>query len=262
MTYQRFNFIVLYSGGIGSFLAAYLIKNAYPEAQIVLYFNDTKTEDKDLYRFLKQTVKWLDLPLVNDSDGRDVWQTFQDEKYVGNTRSDICSRILKRDRSHKYIIDHFNPNKTKIVIGIDWTESHRWFKARKHWEPFDLIAPLIETNTHKDLLWNELYQIHNIKKPKLYDLGFSHNNCGGFCVKAGLAQFKLLLEKLPDVYMYHEQKEQETYDLIGSVYPFLRKTINGKLEYITMKQYRIFLESGKNLTYEESIDYGGCGCAL
>jgi len=35
-----------------------------------------------------------------------------------------------------------------------------------------------------------------IALPRLYGLGFSHNNCGGFCIKAGQANFKLLLEIL------------------------------------------------------------------
>jgi hypothetical protein len=42
----------------------------------------------------------------------------------------------------------------------------------------------------------------------------------------------------------------------------LRKTINGKLTYISMRDYRInYLE--KNLVSEdENNEFGGCGCAL
>lgn len=28
-----------------------------------------------------------------------------------------------------------------------------------------------------------------IKPPRLYSMGFAHNNCGGFCVKAGKGHF-------------------------------------------------------------------------
>ena len=47
-----------------------------------------------------------------------------------------------------------------------------------------------------------------IETPRLYKLGFMHNNCGGFCFKAGMGHFKLLLEKMPERYKYHEEKEQ------------------------------------------------------
>ncbi len=48
-----------------------------------------------------------------------------------------------------------------------------------------------------------------IAPPRLYAMGFPHNNCGGFCVKAGQAHFALLLRTMPERYAYHEAKENE-----------------------------------------------------
>jgi len=98
-----------------------------------------------------------------------------------------------------------------------------------------------------------------IKKPYLYSLNFGHNNCGGFCVKAGLGQFKLLYEQLPERYSFHEQQEQEAIAIGGK--PFLAKQINNKKRYISMKDYRIeYLEKGKAEQFK--FDIGGCGCAI
>jgi hypothetical protein len=44
--------------------------------------------------------------------------------------------------------------------------------------------------------------------------------------------------------------------------PFLRKTINGVLTYITLRQYREMLESGTGLSGEEQFEFGGCGCFI
>jgi 3'-phosphoadenosine 5'-phosphosulfate sulfotransferase (PAPS reductase)/FAD synthetase len=55
--------IVMYSGGKASWLAAYKVKEAYPEDLIQLVFTDTKTEDEDLYRFLEEGAEALELPL-------------------------------------------------------------------------------------------------------------------------------------------------------------------------------------------------------
>lgn len=83
---------------------------------------------------------------------------------------------------------------------------------------------------------------------------------GGFCVKAGLGQFKKLHELLPDRYADNEKQEQEAMKNNPNLRPFLRKTINGKLTYITMKEYREkYLDK---LTEDEAMEFGGCWCAL
>lgn len=252
--------VVLYSGGLGSFATACYLKDM--GANCLLYFNDTKMEDPDLYRFLFQSQEYLKFDLLIDADGRDVWEVFEDERYVGNTRLDPCSRVLKRERSREFIFKNFEPEEIEIAIGIDWTEIHRYEKAKPKWLPYNLIAPLIDGLVDKDELVEKHLRLSGIKRPRLYDLGFSHNNCGGFCVKAGLGQFKKLWEQLPDRYKYHEEKELETYQKIGSCRPFLRKTINGELTYITLREYREqYLEPSK-VEREESLDFGGCGCAI
>lgn len=258
------NFIVLYSGGMGSFLATYLLKIQNPGAKILLYFNDTKYEDPDLYRFLKETVDWLKLPLLDDSDGRSVWELFEDEKFVGNSRVDICSRVLKRDRSQFFIKKNFKPDEVKIVLGIDWTEIHRLENAKPHWEPYKLIAPLCDYKGDKKYLEKIVLAESGIKRPKLYDLGFAHNNCGGRCVKQGLAGFRLLYEKMPERYLEMETQQEETKKKFPQTKPFLKKQVNGVTYYLSLKDYReqYLLDITHQPTFDEQYDFGGCACAL
>jgi hypothetical protein len=255
--------VVLYSGGKGSFLAAYLAKQLY--AKVVLYFNDTKTEDLDLYRFLKETVAWLDLPFVEDSDGRDVWQVFEDRKYLGNSRVDTCSEILKRKRSHKWIEKNYpDASKVDVIIGLGAFEEHRIEKAAPHWKPYKLVCPLADGFVDETALLQELSATSGIKEPRLYAMGFPHNNCGGFCVKAGLAQFKLLYEKLPEVYAYHEQKQEELIQKVPTVRPFLKKQVKGEQMYLTLKQYREGFLEAENIDKDPDMTYnfGNCSCAI
>lgn len=79
--------------------------------------------------------------------------------------------------------------------------------------------------------------------PRLYELGFSHNNCGGFCVKAGLKHFKNLKEKMPLLYDYHASKYQALADKLPTARPFLKKQIDGKKGYITMVEYSEMLDN-------------------
>lgn len=254
--------ILLFSGGKGSALAAYLLKHQ-GYTKVILYFNDTKTEDPDLYRFTKEVTDFLNFHVIEDSDGRDIWQVFKDNRFMGKDGADLCSRILKRERSAKFRAK-FDPDLFLFANGIDIWEEHRLNDAIPIWEPYCLVAPLVDAKVFdKGLLWDIFFSESGIKEPYLYTIGMQHNNCGGFCVKAGLAHYRQLLEKDRERYLYFEKKEIEVYQHIGKAYPFLRKTINKVRYYITLRQYRLFLESGRPLDDDDKNDFGGCmACAI
>ena len=95
-----------------------------------------------------------------------------------------------------------------------------------------------------------------IEPPRLYAMGFPHNNCGGFCIKTGQAQFKLLLEKMPDLYRWHEEEQEKLFAEIGE-HGFIRMTVDGELKYLSLKNFREHLEAKKPVDQHE---FGGCGC--
>lgn len=98
-----------------------------------------------------------------------------------------------------------------------------------------------------------------IKRPRLYDLGFSHNNCGGFCPKAGLSHYRRLLKTMPERYAYHEQKELEFLELLGrDDIGILRRNKKG----MTLKQWREIVESEPvQLSLDLEFE-GGCQCFI
>lgn len=81
-----------------------------------------------------------------------------------------------------------------------------------------------------------------IRPPRLYDMGFPHNNCGGFCVKAGQSQFRLLLKTMPERYAEHERQEEELRQYLGKDVAILRRTIQGKAVPLTLRQLRLEAE--------------------
>jgi hypothetical protein len=97
-----------------------------------------------------------------------------------------------------------------------------------------------------------------IKRPRLYEYGFSHNNCGGFCCRAGQGHFAKLLEQMPERYAYHEQKEQEFIEFIEKDVSMLTKMKKGVKYNYTLKQLREDIEAkSKEIDMD---DIGGCGC--
>lgn len=216
-------YLVQFSGGVGSFAAAYICVEKYGLENVGLLFCDTKTEDEDLYRFVNDCLDYFNgIDFVSIEDGRNVWQVFSDVRFIGNSRRDPCSKLLKRDLARKYI--ESNCQGQTLVFGIDWMESHRVSSIQNNWYPFRCLFPLCEDkNYDKNKFMTFMESELGIKRPRLYSMGFSHNNCGGFCVKAGKASFLNLLDKMPDRYMYHENKEIEVQKEIGKPYTILRE---------------------------------------
>jgi hypothetical protein len=97
-----------------------------------------------------------------------------------------------------------------------------------------------------------------IEPPRLYKMGFHHNNCGGFCIKAGQAQFARLLTTMPERYARHERREQELRDYLGKDIAILRDRRGGDTKPMTLREFRERLEHDAKAF--DSFDWGGCGC--
>lgn len=249
--------LVLYSGGLGSyFTTKRILESGVSKENIILLFTDTKVEDQDLYRFLEETSKFLDIPITNYSDGRDIWELMRDRNFLSNSRVDHCSQYLKRTMSRKFI-KQFTPEEVIIYLGFDWTEINRYEKAKKAWLPYIVKSPLCEPPYLDKEDMKKLLKEDVIELPRLYKLGFQHNNCGGGCVKAGIGHFKHLYENLPEVYKQWEDNEQMMRDYLQRDVTILHRTKNKVRYNITLKQLREEIET---LTEEECSDIGGCTC--
>lgn len=84
-------------------------------------------------------------------------------------------------------------------------------------------------------------------------MGFEHNNCAGACVKAGQAQWRLLLEKNPELYRSWEDHEQGMRKMLQADIAILRDRRGGQTRPLTL------LELRTRESYDKD-DWGGCGC--
>jgi hypothetical protein len=248
-------YVVLFSGGAASWAAARRIVDS-GAAHVTLLFTDTMTEDEDLYRFLDDAAADLGLPVTRLADGRDIWQVFRDERFLGNTRADPCSRILKRDLSRKWIEANCDPKHTTVVLGFDWTEIHRLDRARKAWEPWYVEAPMTSRPYRLKAEMLADLATRGIEVPRLYRMGFEHNNCGGGCVKAGQGHFAKLLDVFPARFAEWEAHEQEIRDELGDV-AILRDRADGETTPLPLRDLRERIESGQSIPLWE---IGGCAC--
>lgn len=259
--------VMFNSAGIGSWATGMRVAEKYGTESLIQLFTDTKKlndlhphrgEDEDAYRFLREGAALIGGKLEWVSAGKDIWRVFEDRRYMGNSRVDPCSEFLKREMARKWIEERYSSEEVTLYIGIDWTEAHRAVKNKKFWEPYNVEFPMMDEpylDKEQMCLWAESL---GVKRPRLYELGFHHNNCGGFCVKAGLGQFHLLLRTMPERYTYHEQKQEELFAVLGKRVPFLRQTVNGILRYLSLREFREQVESQE--VDIDLDDIGGCGC--
>jgi 3'-phosphoadenosine 5'-phosphosulfate sulfotransferase (PAPS reductase)/FAD synthetase len=254
--------VVMFSGGIGSWATAGRVAAEYGTESLTLLFADTLMEDEDTYQFLEAAAANVGGDLVRLRDGRDIWQVFRDVKFLGNTRIDPCSRVLKRELMRKWVDARCDPKSTTIYVGIDWTEAHRAERYARYWQPYEVRCPLTEPPylTKQQML--DAAGAEGLPSQRLYQWGFHHANCGGGCVKAGQAQFELLLRRLPDRYRWWEEREQEIRAELGKDITILRDRYvrNGRevVKPITLRAFRERLEAQPGLFDAE--EWGACAC--
>lgn len=246
----------MFSGGAGSWMAARRTVAAHGAANVALLFADTKTEDHDLYRFLDQAAADVGAPLVRIADGRDIWQVFRDRRMLGNSRIAPCSSELKQKPARRWM--EANAPGATVVLGIDWTEEHRLAGARAGWAPFAVEAPMCDAPymTRRQVL-AEL-DAAGIERPRLYRMGFQHNNCGGGCVRAGAAHFAHLYRTMPDVYAAWEAGENGVSEYLGASVSILRDRSGGDTSPLKLAELRARLDRQPSLFAGD--DWGGCGC--
>lgn len=249
-------FVVMFSGGIGSWMAARRTVADHGADRVVLLFADTLVEDPDLYRFIEEAAEDVGAPLIRIADGRDIWQVFKDRRMLGNSRIANCSTELKQRPARRWMEE--NAPDATVVLGLDWTEVHRLPGAVAGWAPFSVVAPLCAAPYLTKRQMMEALEDCGIQRPELYRLGFAHNNCGGGCVRAGQGQFIHLYRTKPDVYARWEAGEAELREYLGADVSILRDRTGGDTSTMTLAKLREGLERQPALF--GSDEWGGCGC--
>lgn len=257
--------IVSVSSGLGSAYAWKLVCDRYGPENVVGVFTDVNGEHPDNYRFLAEVQYHLGSRLVKlTNDGRTIWDVMIEGRFLANTRVDICSRVLKREAIHSWLRGNCDPKDTTIYLGLDWTEMHRFDRAKPLWAKagWTIAAPLCEPPyIHKSEAQAWLDEV-GIKRPALYDMGMTHSNCGGGCVKAGIKQFKHLLAVDRWWYVnWWEAGEERVRRFLGrDDIAILRDRRGGTTKPLTLRALREEVEASNDDTlFMDEPDEAGCG---
>lgn len=203
------------------------------------------------------------------ADGRDPWEVYRDHRFIGNSRIDPCSKALKRQVSDKWRKANCDPTRDVFIVGIGEHERQRFegqgkklgLQRRMAEHGWRYEAPLIgqpETNP----TWH--MRLEGIAPPRLYAMGYLHNNCGGFCCKAGQAHWQNRYRVQPERFAYDAMMERRLSEYIGvGAWSMLTdRRGDGKKKRLTLDKFAEQLAADP----QRQIDYlpgeSGCGCML
>lgn len=255
--------VVNFSGGVCSFWAAHRVVEKHGRLGVFLLFADVLIEDEELYEFNEQCSKILDVPITRVSREMEPWELFRKEGLIGNTRFPICSVRLKREPLDEWHRQNCLEMASTIYLGFDWSEHHRLDDIRAEHPNWHFEAPMCEPPLWDKCRMFEECEKLGIKIPRLYTLGFPHNNCGGRCVRAGISHWVQLLRLLPERYADWERKELATIadfnarGVSSAGFTILRDRRGGTTKPMTLETLRKRVEAGEQFPTDE---WGGCGC--
>ena len=236
---QKAKYQISFSGGVASAVTALIAHEQGLEYNLI--FADTLIEDEDLYRFVEDVGAVVGKDIIYLRDGRTPWDVYVDRKHIGNTRLAHCSEELKTKPIKRWIDENANPN-DPLVLGFDMSELDRLHRRQKQWAPRPLVSLLNDYKVYRPH-FDAMLAKYGLVKGRQYNKGFLHDNCGGFCCKAGQGQFERLYRLDPERYAYHEAEQERAMREIGpTARPFLRQTVDGELQYITLREFREQLE--------------------
>ncbi len=250
-------YVVNCSGGLTSAEALRRAVERHGAENTIALFADTRIEDEDLYRFLDDQERAFGVQIIRIADGRTPFQVWRDERAITIRQMAPCSKVLKRQLLDRWIAEHLQPGAYTRVFGMDWSEMHRVERLRASLSPAPTWFPLLDPPLVDKCLIAADFERLGVKPPRLYTLGFAHNNCGGGCVRAGQAHWAHLHHTMPERYARWEQEESDTGAYLGKPVTILKERKGGRARPLPLAQFRQRLEAGK--PYDTS-DWGGCGC--
>ncbi|WP_241764600.1 MULTISPECIES: phosphoadenosine phosphosulfate reductase family protein [Exiguobacterium] len=258
--------VAMFSGGASSAYVAYHIVQKYGKENSILFFTDTLWEDMDNYRFMEEVADYIGLEITTSIDGRTPEEVFFDMRFLGNSRMAKCSEELKVRQTMIFLEELRDIHNLEPILhfGIGPHEQHRAINLQNFYEhnpiePIETRFPMIEIFKEdmdaKTIIQNEW----GIKLPRMYDLGFSHANCGGRCVRGGLGHYALLFKVWPDQYAEQEAMEERFREKFQKDVSILKR--NGGP--FTLREYREMMErDGVEAYLAEKDDTVPCVCAF
>jgi len=200
---DRQRYVVWFSCGAASAVAAMLAVKKYGDDCIVVYCDTSKNEHPDNERFLKDVERWIgkDIIRLKNPGYDDIYDVFNKTGYLVGPKGARCTIELK-----KRVRQQFTKTGDIDIFGYTYDESIKITQSGltrvKDFEnnnPEVLVEWILVDN---EITKSDCYAIiseANIDLPIMYKLGYRNNNCIG-CVKGGQGYWNKIRVDFPQVF--------------------------------------------------------------
>jgi hypothetical protein len=237
--------IVSFSTGLSSAITSVRVLEKYPDAELV--FMDTQFEDEDNYRFMNDFENKFGVQITRIVEGRNPYEVFKKHNLIPNSRIAPCTYELKINIFRNYIKSI--SGEITIYIGYDYSEVHRCEAMTRNYGElgysvdYPLLWKPLETRRYSDAIRHDW----GIEPPRMYQLGYTHANCGGRCVKQGQGDWIRTMINFPS--RFHDIEEWER-DMrkneTNQDYAILKSQTAGEMKPLTLEELRIRYEKEHN----------------
>tara|TARA_Y100001963_G_scaffold857_1_gene1191 strand:- start:4086 stop:4844 length:759 start_codon:yes stop_codon:yes gene_type:complete len=194
--------VVWFSCGAASAVAAKLAVKKYSNCEIV--YCDTGGEHESNKKFLKDIEKWIGkkITILKNDKYKDHFDVFEKKKFFVKVGFAYCTVELKKKLRLDYqLADDIH------IFGYTLEEKKRVERFNQNNPEIYTDWILIDREISKEDCLGILWQ-SGIELPKMYDLGYNHNNCIG-CVKGGIGYWNKIKKDFPNHFKKMGKIERE-----------------------------------------------------
>lgn len=205
-------------------------------------------------------------------EGRDPWEVFRDKRFLGNSRVDPCSLELKREVLDAWRDEHADREHDVFGVGIASHEAQRFeggpkgkgLRIRMAEKGWTFVAPLIGT------IEGEIGPLGymadaGLRRPRLYSWA-THNNCGGYCIKAGHDHYRARMRNQPERIAYDAMMEAKLAAFLGKPVAMMTDRRGGEKRPYSLVQFLAdWADTDRrepNMLSDAVEGDSGCGCFL
>lgn len=191
------------SAGVSSFIAGYLVRDTVDK----YIYIDIDNQHPDSLRFIRDCEKALGKKVeILKSPYGSTQNVIKQFRFINGPYGAKCTQVLKKRVRKEWEDNHMEYDLT-YVWGFDLDEQNRADRLNESMSEYKHEYPLIDrTLTKQDA--HAILDRLKIKRPLMYDLGYSNNNCIG-CVKGGMGYWNKIRVDFPDVFKRMSVLERE-----------------------------------------------------
>lgn len=192
------------SAGVSSFVSGWLERETVDE----YIYIDIADQHPDSMRFIRdcEYVLGRQITILRSEEYSCVGDVCRAFRFVSSAYRAKCTEVLKKRVRKKWEYEHRDYDIT-YVWGFDVDETERADRLIDAMPQFSHVFPLIDKQLTKQDAHGLCAEL-GIKRPAMYDLGYSNNNCRG-CVKGGQGYWNKIREDFPEVFEDRAKMERE-----------------------------------------------------